>query len=142
MRASKLAMRRGGNCPNMVEVLQQLLAVDHAPPDTAVLCAVLPSKGSAATKTIGSSLGPNVDMRSCIYREDHVEAASSFIIRSAATKSRTIVNHNDLPEMTVAEFVAQADEIGHRAKWYHFEVGTILCSTIGESRLRLIGSYP
>lgn len=52
------------------------------------------------------------------------------IIRSTATGTRTIVNFNDLPEMTTAEFTTLADDlITHEdltgqdtESWWHFEV--------------------
>jgi ketohexokinase len=51
-------------------------------------------------------------------------------MRSADTGSRTIVNFNDLPEMTIREFEViadgfAADEHGHGEGggcWWHFEV--------------------
>ena len=37
--------------------------------------------------------------------------------------SRTIVNYNDLPEMSAKEFREMVDGLGDEASWYHFEVG-------------------
>ena len=91
--------------------------------------AVLPNASSSATKLIKSSLhGVNFDH--CIYREDCDEAASSYIIRSEESGSRTIVNYNGLAEMTVEEFIKVADQFssldmseGNGAnEWWHFEV--------------------
>jgi ketohexokinase len=60
----------------------------------------------------------------CIYREGFSEPASSYIITSQATGSRTIVNYNELPEMTRTEFVTAVEPL--RAvtdrPWFHFEV--------------------
>ena len=52
-----------------------------------------------------------MDLSQCIYRSGHTEAASSYIIKSTGSGSRTIVNYNDLPEMTLAEFQAAADAL-------------------------------
>lgn len=44
-------------------------------------------------------------------------------MRSAASGSRTIVNYNDLPEMTVGEFVRIAERFRDEPDcWFHFEV--------------------
>jgi ketohexokinase len=68
-----------------------------------------------------------IDFSHCIYREECNEAASSYIIKSEAQDSRTIVNYNELPEMTVTEFIGAAnavgsDEGGGKGVWWHFEV--------------------
>lgn len=65
-----------------------------------------------------------MDLSRCIYRRGVEEAASSFIIRSAGTGSRTIVNYNGLEEMSVGEFeevVRGAGSEGEKS-WWHFEV--------------------
>ncbi|KAF4981112.1 hypothetical protein FZEAL_3019 [Fusarium zealandicum] len=126
LRASSLSIRRGGNCPNSLEVLQQLLADRD---DLQLhLVSPLPSVSSPATRRIVSSFGPdsNVDLGHCIYREASSEAASSYIIRSEASGSRTVVNYNDLPEMSTDEFepVARSFE-PNQETWWHFEVGSL-----------------
>ncbi|KAI2779516.1 Ribokinase-like protein [Daldinia loculata] len=125
LRATNLQVRRGGNCPNTLEVLQQLLrerADDGGRDIKPYLISCLPSADAPATATIVDSFGPEslVDFTRCIFREDQRQPASSYIIRSEATGSRTLVNYNDLPEMTIGEFVAAADELGDDA-WFHFE---------------------
>jgi ketohexokinase len=82
---------------------------------------VLPSKDSVATEQIKTSLGPKVDLSRCLYRENCTEAASSYIIKSESAGTRTIVNYNELPEMTAEEFTKVADSLGYQARWYHFE---------------------
>lgn len=162
LRATSLSVRRGGNCPNSLEVLQQLLRTsadsissgskvdDKAAAATpafsglqagcgtriqAHLVSPLPGRASAATAQIKSSFGAHqgpdsIDFSRCLYRQGHEAPASSYVLRSAATGSRTVVNHNDLPDMTVEEFTAvveslQADEAerdqGRRQWWWHFE---------------------
>jgi len=81
----------------------------------------LPRRGSAGTAQIVKSFdhchdgkvlslsSSFVDLDHCIYREGYEEPASSYVIRSRATGSRTIVNFNELPEMTVDEFVDVAE---------------------------------
>ncbi|KAI1663036.1 Ribokinase-like protein [Daldinia decipiens] len=124
LRATNLQVRRGGNCPNTLEVLQQLLKErnDGGRDIKPYLISCLPSADAPATATIVDSFGPEslVDFTRCIFREDQRQPASSYIIRSEATGSRTLVNYNDLPEMTIGEFVAAADELGDDA-WFHFE---------------------
>lgn len=125
LRASALVRRRGGNCPNTIEVLQQLL--DHKQNAVGLgLLAVLPNASSAAVQEIRRSLGPNVNTSMCLYRKDHCEPASSYIIRSLESGSRTIINYNALPDMAYGEFVQVSDSLGTNATWYHFEVSQSL----------------
>lgn len=129
--------RRGGNCPNTLEVLQQLIEgknkdkqqqqqlKDEKHASSPVLIAVLPAASSPASQFIRDSLGPAVDVTHCLYREAHTEPASSYIIKSRTSGSRTIVNYNELPEMTSAEFGAAVEklDIGDGSgRWFHFEV--------------------
>jgi ketohexokinase len=65
------------------------------------------------------------NLEHCIYREDHIEPASSYIIRSGETGSRTIVNYNNLPEMTVSEFKSRILTFDPTQEtWWHFEVSS------------------
>lgn len=126
LRAASLQTRRGGNCPNTLEVLQQLLRrEEHGRAITPYLISCLPSAGSPATNKIVESFGPDalVDLTRCIYRSEE-NPASSYIIRSEATGSRTLVNYNNLAEMSVDEFIEAVSDIGEDA-WFHFEVRTI-----------------
>ncbi|PFH55275.1 hypothetical protein XA68_10203 [Ophiocordyceps unilateralis] len=129
LRATSLAIRRGGNCANALEVLQQLLQEGgrHVRPH---LVSALPSRSSTATGRIRASFGDAspVDLSHCLYREAYDEPAASYIIRSQASTSRTIVNHNDLPEMTVDEFDAVISALADPSSdssssdsWWHFE---------------------
>ncbi|KAJ6179705.1 hypothetical protein N7519_010166 [Penicillium mononematosum] len=112
LRASRISRRRGGNCPNTLEVLGQLLQYGPSSAESSLnLIAVLPSKSSVPCQQIQSSLGNMVRLDSCIYRERFSEPASSYIITSQATGSRTIVNYNELPEMTRTEFATAVDPL-------------------------------
>ena len=163
LRATGLSTRRGGNCPNSLEVLAQLVSSqnpfqaafvpDPAPalPDTPLklhLVSTLPRRSSPATSFILSSLLPRsndhennnddggsddvIDFSSCLFRDDHDQAAASWILRSDETNSRTIVNWNDLPEMTTDEFrgiveglkqqTNPAEDSANSEWWFHFEV--------------------
>lgn len=86
------------------------------------LVTVLPAKLSAVSQEIQSELEPIINMDHCIYREEFGQAASSYIIKSQSTGSRTIVNYNELPDMTVDEFTHVASELAPGATWFHFEV--------------------
>lgn len=127
LRASTLSIRRGGNCPNSLEVLQQLVQ-----PQDAVrmyLISPLPSKSSPAAQRIKASFGESspVSLEHSLYRETYTEAASSYIIRSEQTGSRTLVNYNDLPEMTVGEFEVIVQRFSpHDETWWHFEVSAFI----------------
>lgn len=127
--------RRGGNCPNSVEVFQQLL--DSSPEHNEIslnLAAVLPARSSVGSQQIKASFGPRVNLQHCIYREAFNEPASSYIIKSQSTGSRTIVNYNELPEMTVAEFVQIADQLVRTTDdWFHFEASSLLVLFIPHS---------
>ncbi|KZL82951.1 pfkb family kinase, partial [Colletotrichum incanum] len=135
-----LRIRRGGNCPNTIEVLQQLLASNPpipSPPKSLRMHLVspLPERQSQATAQIIASLcsttedasrtkdkTPAIDFDHCLFRKGHQAPASSHILRSEATGTRTIINHNDLPEMTVHEFLRVAEAFrGHGRTWWHFE---------------------
>ena len=170
LRANDIQVRRGGNCPNTLEVLQQLLRSDHdrrhrrgarrqpeaplPPQPTRVrphLVSCLPSQSAQATKTILSSFvdpgspdtvaaeqvrdgAQDVSFEHCLYREGHGEAASSCIIRSQATGSRTIVNYNDLPEMTAGEFVEIALRAAAAAATTTTSSSSTLMTTSGGAR--------
>ena len=127
LRASNVIRRRGGNCPNSIEVLQQL--IQHCPFKTVLqlgLVSVLPANSSAGVQQVQSSLPPGVDLSHCIYREQFSEPASSYIIKSQASGSRTIVNYNELPEMEIDEFSSIADRLGQHSRLFHFEVRSCL----------------
>ncbi len=148
LRALSLTKRRGGNSANSLEVLQQLIEAEQYLHDIEIyLIATLPSQNSADSVYIASSFGnigsatcsnagdqykttSGVYLENCIYREDHTEAVSSYIISSEADSTRTIINHNPLPEMTFEEFKSRTDfclpfvendpkEARHA--WIHFE---------------------
>ncbi|KIW11082.1 hypothetical protein PV08_10381 [Exophiala spinifera] len=123
LRATNIHRRRGGNVPNTLEVLQQLVSAssgsEHKP--QLYLCSVMPALSSVGSSEIKASFGPSVDLSHCLYRDAHSEPASSYIIKSSSADSRTIVNYNDLPEMTCAEFIAMSDSFDDEATWYHFE---------------------
>lgn len=86
------------------------------------LVAVLPAHSSVAAWQIRAELEPQVSLGQCIYREEFSEPASSYIIKSLASGSRTIVNYNELPEMSVDEVKDVIDRVGESAGWFHFEV--------------------
>ncbi|KAK7749531.1 hypothetical protein SLS53_000107 [Cytospora paraplurivora] len=129
LRATSLKTRRGGNCGNALEVLQQFLpSPSSAAPSHPLhphLVTTLPNRDAAATTRVLSSFGQDthVDLSYCIHRDNQTEAASSYIIHSRETGSRTIVNYNGLAEMTVDEFVGIAEAFkGEDAEtWWHFE---------------------
>jgi hypothetical protein len=138
LRATCLEVRRGGNCPNSLEVLQQLLRHSSTTEATLVrphLVSVLPATDSPASSRIRSSFGHDtlVDFQHCLYREGHMEPASSYIIQSRATDTRTIVNHSDLPDMTVRELTQVADR---------FKAGTAGCEVEEETLWHFEGRLP
>lgn len=126
LRATSLEVRRGGNCPNSLEVVQQLLAAGGSIDEARLyLLSCLPAESSAASRRIRASFGEHghVDLRHCLFREAHSEAASCYVLRSEETGSRTLVNYNDLPDMTVAEFERVARSFSEdQDTWWHFEV--------------------
>jgi ketohexokinase len=113
LRASTYTRRRGGNAPNTAEVLSQW---PHISP---ILICPLPVFTCADTGFIRASLH-GADLTPCVERPGAHVAASSTIIRSSATGSRTIVSFNEVPEVTAAEFGAKAEGIG-QVDWWHFE---------------------
>ena len=124
LRATDFESRRGGNCPNSLEVLQQLVTDDDGVCLHLVTC--LPDKASTSTRRIIESFGPHssIEFSKCLYREGSDVGASSYIIKSGSSDSRTIVNYNPLHEMTVQEFSGIIDSFaGDSETWWHFEVG-------------------
>jgi len=131
LRAKALTRRRGGNTANSLEVLSQLQRHDpegaHPNHASLHLLAVLPEEQSAASQFISTSLtGVNISDVS-LFRKQHQEAASSYIIQSEEKRSRTIVSINQLPEMQAEEFIRQVRKFttgeGQTWKkaWFHFE---------------------
>ncbi|KAF2806691.1 putative PfkB family kinase [Mytilinidion resinicola] len=122
LRSTSLSRRRGGNGPNTLEVLSQL----SPPPSLSLsLITILPSHSSPATQEVQTSL-PAVDISHSIFREGFTEAASSYVLRSLETGSRTIVNFNELPEMTAEELKGKVGEVcgeegEGEGQWWHFE---------------------
>lgn len=90
--------------------------------------AVLPAQSSVASQQIKTAFEPQVSLERCIYREGFGEPASSYIIKSSAAGSRTIVNYNELPEMSVHEVRGLVEAVGMRTGWIHFEVFFFLFS--------------
>lgn len=86
------------------------------------LVAVLPAQSSVASQQVRAELEPRVRLDRCVYREEFTEPASSYIIKSLASGSRTIVNYNELPEMSVDEVKSVVDKVGEGTGWFHFEV--------------------
>ncbi|KAH7126652.1 ketohexokinase-like protein [Dendryphion nanum] len=136
LRAQSMTRRRGGNCANALEVIEQLIEVDSHEEDMkekivhpAQLCliTVLPNQRSDDVKFIQDSIKNTHLDGFGIYRKDIPTAASSMILRNGQTGTRTIVSHNALPEMNVEEFVARIDtlipqnETSELDKWIHFE---------------------
>lgn len=132
LRAVSKVTRRGGNGGNALQVLQQFASASEL---ALHLISALPDRNSADTAKVLSSFGPassaegeaarRVDFSRCAYRDGEVEAPSSYILRSQATGSRTIVNHSKLADVTFEEFTTATDDF--RAidydTWWHFEVG-------------------
>ncbi|KAJ5239396.1 pfkB family kinase [Penicillium chermesinum] len=113
-RATSISRRRGET------VLQQLIAASYQSLSLH-LVSVLPARLSSASQYIISDLEPGVQLKQCIFREASQEPASCYIIKSQATGSRTVVNHNELPEMTVDEFIENVQRLEPCPTWVHFE---------------------
>jgi ketohexokinase len=147
LRATSHTRRRGGNCGNTLEVLTQLVSEDESydgeEKPSLHLLAVLPEEASQDTTFIKESLADVGIMNSSLFHPGSKDAASSYIIQNAANNTRTIISHNPLPEMTVAEFVASAARLdsGRRygyQNWYHFEgrVPQLLLRCVAQLRVR------
>lgn len=131
LRAKSLVRRRGGNCPNTLEVLSQFLTQEeHQKLSKVALIAVLPNRESVAYKTITESM-PHVNLKHSPTRDNASEAPSSYIIKSESNGSRTIVNYNELSEMTFQDFRNSFEALreeyqsvygpGQEDCWCHFE---------------------
>lgn len=76
---------------------------------------------------VKDSFSEDVNLESCIFRDDREDAAASWIVKSMQANTRTIVNFNDLSEMALGEFVDRvAPLLGNEERseeiWVHFEV--------------------
>lgn len=159
LRTTSFHKRRGGNVGNSFEVLQQLLVTGSQQKTgndvELVLVAALPARASPSIDFIASSFQgtspaldhgkdaqkdaarPLVDMSHCLYRDGYDEPVTSYIISSEAKQTRTIVNHNPLPEMAFEEFVQIVDSVTSSTAsrengehyWFHFE-GRIPATTL------------
>jgi ketohexokinase len=120
LRADKITKRRGGNTANSLEVLSELLehlpseCLDEGDPPAPLtklhLVAVLPEEQAQDTIDVRNSI-PKVKVHG-IYREGHRHAASSMIIQSVETGSRTVISHSGgLPEMTAPDFLGVLNDI-------------------------------
>jgi ketohexokinase len=109
LRAESQRVTRGGNCANTLDVLAQLgrrcewvgsLAAD---PGADFIAADLQHRGISHRYAVRHAGGAT---------------PTSYITLSAATGSRTIVHHRDLPELSAAKF--EPVPLAGRA-WVHFE---------------------
>lgn len=135
LRATKVTKRRGGNIGNTFEVLNQLRAEVSRPKHTLYLLASLPEAESDATSFIERSFVLAVDghledswvnTRYCLFNNRVKEPISSYIVSSQETGTRTIINHNDIQEMSLHNFESAMNDIrkqvGVRMRyWCHFE---------------------
>ena len=86
------------------------------------LLAVLPNASSSAAKEVRMSLGPSIDFTHCFYRNSSMVAPSSYILKSVESDSRTLVNYNELEEMTIEDFKDALSKLsGQLNTIYHFE---------------------
>lgn len=142
LRATNISIRRGGNCGNSLEVLEQLVkrevpnsklpwltSHDVESPENSFplyLITVLPGMNTEAAANIQASFKCLRLNHTCIYRGESTTAASSYIIKSQQNGSRTIVSYNGLEEMTLDEFEQKAAAVLSHAEtergWFHFEV--------------------
>jgi hypothetical protein len=84
----------------------------------------LPERGSADNEFMRASLN-GVEMGCAVEREGVTEAPASMVVRSAYTGSRTIISWPGLgKEVTVDEVKAAFHSLGHKIRWWHFEVTT------------------
>ncbi|KAK7915065.1 PfkB family kinase [Apiospora marii] len=118
--AASIIRRRGGKCPNAIEVLQQLMVAEAAALQVK-LVAVLPNQFTPASVDFEVSFAGEDVLRHCIYREDEAEPARRYIIRNLQGSSNTIIDHNPQGDMTLAEFKKAAKKLDTEAAWYHFE---------------------
>lgn len=128
LRAASYMERRGGNVMNTLEVLAQLIQTFNAQkedPRRLPLYAVTVLPDNSWGNSVMTSMGPNVNMRHCITREAVFNTPSSHIIQNQITGSRTIISHNNLPEMTFEEFIEIYRALPRGGKWFHFEVGVV-----------------
>lgn len=121
VRASASRATSGGNAANTAAVLASLGHQAH-------LCAVLADDASAA-RVRAALQHAEVDLRHCPQRSG--ATPTSYITLSAASGSRTIVHHRDLPELETADIARIPLE---EYDWLHFE-GRNVFATANQIRL-------
>lgn len=135
LRATGVQRRRGGNVGNIAEVLGQFalttktFGLPNIRGETPMnykplLLSVFPSWSGADGTFIRKSFEDDsleVELGCSIEREDVDQAPASYIIRSAASGSRTIVNYTGLEEMSFDEFKVIWDSVCEQVSWWHFE---------------------
>ncbi|KAF2007586.1 Ribokinase-like protein [Amniculicola lignicola CBS 123094] len=141
LRASKYVRRRGGNCGNAFEVLQQLVEDDiklH-------LISVFPNRASADYAFIRDSFKVSVDLSLSIHRDNSQVASSCYVFKSQETDSRTIVNYTELKDMQCHEFIDAVCKLSPAQDafegWFHFEGRTPDTLVECVKELRLIPQY-
>ncbi|KAJ3113129.1 hypothetical protein HK100_002086 [Physocladia obscura] len=150
MRAQSVEKRRGGNGANVLQVLSQfqpILAYSYSPTRSdvqnnknvmdsylvSVLAGDTPSAEVPVRNTESSFIvndllvnTPNVSLKHCVFRGAGYSEPTAWII--ATDKSRTIVNHTTLPELTAVEFktmlaptLEELFTLQPSSLWFHFE---------------------
>ncbi|KAI9189451.1 hypothetical protein H9P43_000884 [Blastocladiella emersonii ATCC 22665] len=121
LRALDVAKRPGGNSMNSAVVLSQLLD-----PTTAAdggRCGILTAVGGRSSDVQDVLVATARAHGISWYPVPHAAHfhPTAWILTSRATASRTIINHNTLPQLTAAEMLACIAAARPRVRWIHFE---------------------
>ncbi|KAI9017230.1 Ribokinase-like protein [Gaertneriomyces semiglobifer] len=129
-RCERITMRRGGNCPNTLSVLAELRISQDVHHLVLEFIGTFAGSRDTVTSNFSSPLAQNLAERGILIgrsytRADHVDPASYIL---STPTSRTIISHNDLPELTSEEFIAchstssgAIEKFDRDHHWYHFE---------------------
>ncbi|KAI9344871.1 putative PfkB family kinase [Obelidium mucronatum] len=128
MRANSIEKRRGGNGANVLQVLSQFQGSAGARLATFLVAVLAGAPDDAAPSFIAADLAASlggVSLAHCVFRGAGFSEPTAWIV--ATGRTRTIINHTTLPELTHREFcasLAPALAAAARAResvWFHFE---------------------
>ncbi|KAL1923131.1 uncharacterized protein VTP21DRAFT_9507 [Calcarisporiella thermophila] len=106
--------RIGGNVVNTLFVLSQFKNI------SGWLMVALGRK-DVCRRVLDTFSQHGINTSAILFHEEHPSIPSSYIIHSGATGSRTIVNYNDVPNLTFEEMRSQYLDTGTPFQWIHCE---------------------
>ncbi|ORZ34560.1 Ribokinase-like protein [Catenaria anguillulae PL171] len=122
LRADAVEHRSGGNSFNSALVLSQLLqGGPHRPTGSKQRCGIITAVGGQSPQ-VDTTLVAAANAHSIAWipiTHSSLAHPTAWIVSSRSTTSRTIINHNVLPQLTPADVLPHVRH--HSPSWVHFE---------------------